>query len=279
MITLDDALAHGRGIERPFNCINPEHADRNASASVNITNGYWYCFACSAKGTVEGHVPDPSNVVKMLEMVDAKPREYPEQWLDLFDADHVSPYWAERSGKDVAAAYRCGTDPLTGCPTYPIRSSSGMLWGVVKRVGGDRKYEYPYGVSISKTMFKSTATRRAAVVVLVEGASDVLAIAQSGIPRNWRVFGTYGAGLHAAQRVMLADHGPKVVIAAFDDDEAGLRASANAHATLKDSYPVLSHLWSKFGVKDAGELNVEWRVAALTQTLADSQYRRYGDTQ
>ena len=50
MSTLEEAIALGQGIERPFQC--EVHDDTNASASVNVLKGVWYCHACGASGAV-----------------------------------------------------------------------------------------------------------------------------------------------------------------------------------------------------------------------------------
>lgn len=37
---------------RKMRCINPEHQDRNPSASVNLQKGRYNCFACGLSGDV-----------------------------------------------------------------------------------------------------------------------------------------------------------------------------------------------------------------------------------
>lgn len=273
MITLDEALTKGRGVERPFNCPNPEHEDRNASASVNINNGLWYCFACAAKGSVEGYVPDPKQVQKMLVELTAPERLYAESWLDLFDRYRPSPYWVSRFGEATARKYRCGTDPETGHPTYPIRNRYGKPIGVVKRTDGDPKYSYPYGVRTSQTMFASKSVARTEVLILVEGAADVMALDEGGLPSTWRACGTYGAGLHAAQREIITNMHPACIVTAFDGDKAGQRAAEVAAAQCGSIAVVLSHHWDKFGVKDPGELDAAARIPALELTV-NTAYRR-----
>lgn len=264
MITLDDALARGRGIERPFCC--PVHEDRQASASVNVVNGYWYCYACAAKGTIEGHVPDPNDALKALEDSEKPPRIFAEAWLDIFDAHHPSAYWAGRFGKDVATLYRCGTDPMTGAPTYPLRTQHGAILGVVQRVGGDQKYKYPYGPRTSQTLFLSHKKRpgfkisHSDVVVLTEGASDVLAFAQAGIPATWRVAGCFGAGTHLPQASIIADMTPKIIVTAFNNDKAGHEATERTAEMLGHIAPVLSVPWGSVTCNDIAEMDTASRI-------------------
>ena len=112
-VTLAEALATGRGTERPFCCT--EHDDTFASASVNVLKGVWYCYACGAHGVIEGeHVPTVEEALAILAGT-APPRVLAEAWLDVFDADHASPYWTGRYGIEVAA-------PTGAAPTRPPAS-------------------------------------------------------------------------------------------------------------------------------------------------------------
>lgn len=270
-ISLEEALAHGRGEERAFNC--PAHDDQNASASVNVTKGVWYCYACNAHGAIDKKAPSVDEVVALLAGKADPPRILPETWLDLFDSAGPSPYWAKRFGEETASAFRCGTHYYSGLPTYPIRAVSGDVLGVVTRQDVDPKYLYPRGVRISGTLFGDY--KHVPVVVVVEGAADVMALAQAGIPDHWTVLGCFGAGLKAPQVTLVADLAPKVVIAAFDGDRAGQAANERALSQLQGIAPVLSHHWNTFGGGDPGEIPVEQRIASLRETLSDSPYQKH----
>lgn len=266
IITLEEALASGRGNERPFNCISPDHDDQNASASVNVTKGVWYCYSCMASGTVGDHVPTVEEAVAVLAGTkDA--RVYPESWLDLYDTDHVSPYWAARVGVEVAHSNRCGTDPF-GLPTYPIRDPQGRLMGVVTRHEDDpkQKYHYPFRVSTSRTLYGSLKPCR--VLVLVEGAGDVMALQQAGVPRGWGAAGVYGAGIHHPQLELIHAMNPRLIVAGFDNDEAGQKAGDRARTQLTEmGYFVASDPWSSIGVKDAGAAPVSKRIPAIRAAI------------
>lgn len=269
--TLDHVLATGRGIERSFCC--PVHGDSHASASVNVVKGVWVCYACHAHGAVgEARIPEIEQIVEIL-VGSVKPRVYPESWLDLFDAHYPSAYWVGRFGREVAEANRCGTDPLSGAATYPMRSPKGEVWGVVARANGTPKYKYPYGVSAAMTLFGDLG--QADVVVLVEGAADVMALQQEGIPENWRVLGCYGAGVHYPQLQLVFDCGPHVIVAAFDDDDAGRNATQRAESQLGEFVPVVSHPWSSIGAKDPGEAPLGTRVDSIRNTLTQTQHAKY----
>lgn len=258
-LTLAEALVTGRGIERSFLC--PVHDDHNASASVNVAAMVWVCYSCGASGRVDGEatIPDPDQLLAILKG-DQPPREYPESWLDVFDADGPSPYWAGRYGEEVASYYRCGTHPASGLPTYPIRDEHGRVNGVVVRdEHASPKYRYPYGSRTSRTFFG--LIHPSPVIVLVEGAGDVMALAD--LPH--RVLGCYGAGLHAPQVEIIRGLNPLLVVLAFDDDDAGRAAMSRSASYLSEVTHCVSYPWGTLGAKDPGELP----VGVAAQGLAD----------
>jgi hypothetical protein len=268
MITLEQALATGRGMERAFTCF--AHENTSITASVNVMKGVWFCYSCHAHGKTDEHIPSVDEALAIFTGSN-EPRYYPETWLDIYDADHSSPYWVSRVGIDVAANNRCGTDILTGSPTYPIRDAAGRVLGVVTRHdNASPKYKYPAGVSTSRTLWGEI--KPCEVLVLVEGAGDVMALQQGGLPENMNAVGCFGAGLHFPQIELVAEMNPKIVIAAFDDDEAGRAAQARTMDMLDDLVPVLSHLWLTVGGKDAGEVPIQARTKALLATLKTAHH-------
>ena len=269
--TLTEALQRGRGVERPFNC--PVHDDTNASASLNVVKNVWYCYACGAKGraTDRKKAPTSSDVLAVLTR-EQPPRYFDERWLDVYDATGPSPYWSGRVGRAVAKANRCGTDPMTGMPTYPLRSADGRVLGVVWRNLSEDgpKYIYPPAVSTSQTMFGLTYAEKNRPVVVVEGASDVMAIQSAFWSRKETVavLGCYGAGLHFMQVQILAKLKPTMLVAAFDPDEAGKKASLRAQEIAAGHmWPFVSVDWSEVGVEDAAAANREQRYDTITAAM------------
>ena len=145
-----------------------------------------------------------------------------------------------------------------------MRDASGNVIGVVTRQDGQLKYLYPYGVSTSKTFFGDL--RPNSVVVLVEGAADVMALYESGIPDNWTVLGCYGAGVHAPQMQLLTDLAPRVIVAAFDNDAAGQAATQRAIEQLGSYTKVIPHSWAP--ANDPGDVDVQDRISAIEATIA-----------
>jgi len=274
LTTLAEALAFGQGIERPFVC--PSHDDTHASASVNVALGVWYCYACQAHGTLDDHVPTVDEALSVLSGR-AKPRVYAEAWLDIFDAYQPSPYWSSRYGTEVAEWFRCGTHPLTGNPTYPLRGPDGRPRGVVQRQEGDPKYLYPAGARTSDTFFGRLDPKN--VVVLVEGASDVMAIHYDGdVPGDWSVLGCYGSGVHVPQIDLLRDAAPRLIVAAFDADRAGYEASERAVRACSPIARVITHDWATQGVNDPGDLMTGKAMSGLRSTVESIAQRRKKET-
>jgi hypothetical protein len=272
--TLSEALAEGQGVERPFNCASPEHEDVNASASVNVVLGVWYCFSCGASGTIDGHVPTVAEALSVLKG-ETRPRVYAESWLDIFDAQGPNPYWTSRYGLDITESIRCGTHPGTGNPTYPLRDATGRVLGVVQRQSArEPKYLYPSGVRVSGLFFGDPQPR--GTVILCEGASDVMAIYASAthhkekMPWGWSVLGCFGAGIHAPQVAMLHDMQPRQIVLAFDADKAGLAAAERSYNTLSQFWDVKVHDWGTSGFKDPGDLYARTHDGSAMSDLLDT---------
>lgn len=260
-VSLDDALTHGRGVERPFNC--PAHEDANASASVNVDKGVWHCYACGASGGVDGAVVKPEAVLRIL-TGEAEPRRLPEAWLDVFDSAGSSPYWSERVGEATSRAFRCGTDPLTGRPTYPIRMVDGSLLGVVQRNDGEGpKYLYPFGAPMSRCLFLAGEGR--AALLLVEGAGDVMTLHRDGLPAGLMVAGVYGAGVHAPQAEWIAEAGFRRILLGFDADRAGDAAAERGEQMARRLGVASTRI--TWGAKDPGELAPGEALSVVTDSL------------
>lgn len=260
---LDEAVAKGRGVERSFRC--DVHEDSNASASVNVAKGVWFCYACGASGRVgKGSITAAMEaVVDMMKAPDVIEAKHPN-WLSTY-INAGSRYWSDRFGARVSQAFECGTDPITGLPTYPVRGPESQVWGVVHRTGEDPKYLYPE-VPVSRTLFgyrwsPPGFTRR---VVVVEGAADVMAMhATRGRSKDTIVVGCYGAGLHAPQVELINRLHPQLVVLAFDNDEAGARAGQRDYA-LQARVDVIT--WP-YGVKDPADATPTMRRKVLRHDL------------
>lgn len=256
---LDEAVAKGRGVERSFRC--DVHDDSNASASVNVVKGVWYCYACGASGRVgKGSITAAMDAVieLMAEPALVKPKHH--DWLSLY-TDNGAAYWQQRFGQRVATMFACGTDPITGHPTYPVAGPDGEVWGVVHRTDGDPKYLYPE-VPVSQTLFGYHRFPPGFIkrVIAVEGAADVMAMHTTrGRSQDTLIVGCYGAGLHAPQVTLINQLRPQMVVLAFDNDEAGRRAAEREYDLDAEVHVVG---WP-YGVKDPAEATPSMRRKVL----------------
>lgn len=264
--TLDDVLAAGRGVERPFCC--PVHGDSNASASVNVLKGVWYCYACGANGRTDGKktAPSTADLAAMLEP-EQTARTYPEAYLELFDiAEWPGAYWHTRFPAWLCAMEHMGQDPFSGMATYPVRTPLGKLAGMVRRdPDGQPKYKYPYRWSAS-TVLDGLHHPRTDHVVLVEGRPDRVALTECGIP----ALGTFGAGMHFPQVEMLVRRAPSLVLLGFDMDEAGERAAERTAELLKE-HDIETRLVT-WPAKDPGDCTPAERREAVAEVVGSGVY-------
>lgn len=264
--TLQDALDRGRGNERSFLC--PVHDDHNASASVNVDKGVWYCYACGARGTLDNVLKyvDTDHVLEdVLDILNDREPEYPEAWLAMFDAGPVHPYWLSRFDEATCRHFRFGYDPAREQPCYPMRNAQGDVVGIVRRrMEPDVKdrYRYPRGVKRSEYLF-NYRPEQVDVVTLAEGATTVAAIWEA----EHEAFGIYGSELSPQQVTLINRVAPKRIVLAFDNDKAGREKTQKAVELLSD-YDVYAIDWTGYESNDLGDLDVETRKKILSQPLA-----------
>lgn len=267
MISLEDALANGRGTERPFQC--PEHDDKQASASVNVVKGVWFCHACHAKGVTAGkRAPKIEELEAMLEP-ERVARRYPKAWLETF-TDWESPiYWDVRFPRWLTWYLGMGQDPFTGSPTFPVHTAAGTLAGVGRRAVDPEakpKYRYPAHWSASVSLGgRIDGPEPYPVLALVEGYADAAAVIQTGCP----ALCTYGSGLHLPQIELLAQHRPRVVLLGFDMDEAGEGAVTRAFSQIGRMAELKRVWWSK---KDPADTPLDQRRRNLTEAVGRTGY-------
>lgn len=269
MTTLEEALAEGRGTERPFRC--PSHDDTTASASVNVLKMVWFCHACHAKGAVDSkRVPKVDELLAMMEP-ERTARQYPDAWLETFLDWDTRIYWDDRFPRWVTWNLGMGHDPFTNEPTFPVHTASGILAGVGRRkqlAEGEKgaRYWYPSSWSASGTLFgRGHRVEPMPVVCLVEGAADTAAVTQTGVP----ALGTYGAGLHLPQVEILAQHRPKLILLGFDMDDAGEKAVTRAFSQVGRMAELKRVYWSK---GDPADTPLDERRRNIAKAVGSSDY-------
>ena len=265
MTTLDEAIATGQGLERPFRCT--EHDDSQASASVNVAKGVWFCHACQASGVVGAKKAPKLEELKAMLEPERAARVYPAAYLELFDD---AAYWRTRFAPWACHAMGLGSDPFSGDATFPVHTPGGLLAGVGRRhIDPEDKrarYLYPRRWSASMTLF-GTGGRYPPlpVLTLVEGAADATACWEVGMP----ALAVYGAGVHLPQRDLLARYNPRLILLGFDMDEAGERGVSGAFKALAKIAPMARVRWPE---KDPGECDKAQRRAAVTNAVGRSGY-------
>lgn len=267
-LTLDEALSLGRGVERPFRC--PVHEDKNASASVNVLKGVWFCYACQARGTVDGKkAPSTSDLLAMLEPESAA-RNYPEAYLELFQPSNLlETYWSLRFPEWLIWWAKLGQDPFTGAATFPVRTPEGRLAGVGRRQADPEvqpRYKYPRSWSASRVLGGTDLLDKSEFVVLVEGYADAVSLWEIGVP----ALACFGAGLHYPQIEALLQRAPRAVLPGFDMDDAGNRAAAITVDLLKDDVVIGSFVhWRK---KDPADCSPDERREAVSEAVGGDEY-------
>ena len=281
MITIEEALASGRGTWRSFTC--PIHDDSSPSARVNVESGKWVCMSCGAKGHAENYQPDPDmlldSALRDLDSLEGR-KYYPESWLDQYDycARNPGDYWLSRFTLETCVTHRLGWDHIDNKATYPFRDDEGQVLGVVKRghPGEKPKYRYPWGVDASHHLFgyHRHHARWPSVVVLVEGAPDTAAVTEVEplldqlVPGStWLPLGCYGKVLHHRQVRLLHRLEPALVVMAFNGDRAGRKGQAAAMHSLADVGLLTVGAGLPEG-KDLADLRATDRINVLHESLA-----------
>lgn len=263
-VTLSEALTKGGGIWRSFTC--PNHDDRSPSARVNSVTGKWVCMVCGSKGKSDAYEVPEHLVIKRVRMLDASPTELSESYLDLYDSSGPGEYWSQRFTPEACKHFRLGYDSTKDKSLYPLRDTTGQLLGLVYRsYTGDPKYKYPRGVPTSQLLFNYHEIECRTPVVVVEGAPDVIALWEVGVP----AVGTFGARLLPGQQRLLSALQPTKVVMAYDQDRAGRTGAREAVTALSASGLVAQRAyWS--GAKDPGELEPTQRRKIFEKYLGSA---------
>ena len=243
-------------VERPFNC--PAHEDSMASATVNVDKGVWFCHACFASGKTESGTHD----LKYVRLLQDEPIPALPPLFIMYTNAYLGygSYWATRYGTDVARLFQTGVDPVSGMPTIPIHDALGTtVHGFLMRKLDTQegpKYLYPKGVPISRLLFGHHLVHaNPEVLVLVEGASDLMSLHQWHLPRGAAVVAVYGAGLHATQAELVKALTPHRVVVAMDADGPGQLANTRSVERMGSlGVEAVVYDWSLLGVSDPGEL-------------------------
>lgn len=237
-----------RGTELFAAC--PAHKDRTGkpdndpSWSINIDKGVHHCFSCGFKGSLKSLVKymtgedwvdeidlrpgAMADVLSSLREVDVDSQKYgsvvrtlPESALNVFSAP---PEHALRQRRVSSAACRnLGAlwDHRTDSWILTIRDSQDRLLGWQIKGTVDRTFRnFPTGVPKRESLFGFSSARSSDFVVVVESPLDAVYLASYQVP----AVATYGASVSLQQSRLLSMQWG-LVISAFDNDEAGRKAT------------------------------------------------------
>lgn len=268
--TLEDALSSGQGVERPFRC--HVHEDNNASASVNVLKGVWYCHGCGARGVADSKRAPKVEELQMMLEPEKVARHYPETWLDLHLKWEDEIYWDSRFPRWLSWNLQMGQDPFTGNPCYAVHTAGAVLAGVGMRNNslepGEKgpRYLYPPHWSSAMSVFGRISTMAGyPILCVVEGAADSAAVWELGVP----ALAIYGSGIHLPQIELIARHNPRLILLGFDMDDAGESGVERAFHQLGRMAELQRVRWS---AKDPGELDPKARMADITRAVRRSSY-------
>lgn len=265
--SLEEVLANGQGVERPFRCM--AHDDSVASASVNVDKMLWHCFACQASGKVDAKLRTAPSADDLLAMTNPEKsaRHYSDAYLELFD-DHDG-YWNTRHSPAISYHLGMGTDPFTGDSTFAVHSPGGALAGVGRRRKDPQakpRYLYPRRWSAARTLGGAMGRYPSMpIVTLVEGMADAAAVMETGCA----ALAVYGSGLHVPQVELLARYNPALVLLGFDMDEAGERGVIGARTLLGSNYRTSRVFWPG---GDPSDTPIDQRRKALVKAVGATDY-------
>jgi hypothetical protein len=280
-----------RGEEWQIACPAPEHDDARPSASIYVGEpterlrggkkvmrlpGMWTCYSCHRSGrisseAIETYEPtfDRNLQVAIDQLETTERRVYPESWLDLWEfPGGVHPYWLDRFPEWVCRRHRLGYDFERMAGTYPFRSPTGEVLGVVRRSFDldttGWKYRYPAGVDKSALLYGYhwAVQEQSKWVVLGEGALDAVACWEVGAAG----LAIYGSRIAAEQVRLLNRLYPTTILLAFDDDDAG-HAAAEQVLTHPDLACIDVRTVDLRGANDIADIPARERAEVLRDAL------------
>ena len=280
LLNLDLSLTAQRGDEVQGLC--PMHKSRTGREDVhpdwwiNTITGAHFCFSCGYKGNIYTLVADikginyydakdyiQSNAELPLDSLMKRIKELPqyvsiedpigmsEARLAIFTDPPVTELKKRFVTLDAALACEVLWDEKNKAWILPIRNPEDFsLWGWQEKGASGRFFKnYPPGVKKSKTVF-NIKNMNDELLIVVESPLDVARLAAAGFSG---AVSTYGAILSDDQAKILRR--AKRVIAAFDKDEAGMKANEQMRGYARKYGIDLSYFnYTGIDVKDPGDM-------------------------
>lgn len=265
---------HGHGQERTPSC-------RINLVKGKYPAGFFYCYGCGKHGhwndLIEGIpklTPLDDEEIKHQETIIT--RLTPDQRASLLEEDtgeyidfnsminwNKNQIWRKINGKllnSIGAKKffnpKINTNQLF-LPCYQNKKFRGGIKAVIERVPGQIGYFNTSGNWVKKSLFpydytKSIMKQAGNFVTLVEGPRDALNLLQGGIPAL-AILGSQNWSKDKLNLVYLLN--PDLIVLAFDNDEAGNKATQKISNSFLDKSQLLQ-LQFKPG-QDPGDLTIE----------------------
>lgn len=281
LLSLELPLYAQRGAE--VNGLCPMHKkrtgkeDHSPSWWVNSESGVHICFSCGYKGNIYTLVAD----VKGIDYHEAKEyvndkeempidalmkriKELPEYVTAVEEpiamsearlAVYTTPPAIELKKRFLTeeSANKCGVlwDEKNQAWILPIRDPNDFsLWGWQEKGARGRFFRnQPQGVKKSKTVFNVNVLKDTEPLIVVESPLDSVRLVGLGL----NSISTFGA-IPSVEQVKIMRRAPRV-IAAFDNDDAGKKASEELRTQArKYGIDLLYFNYSGIDVKDVGDM-------------------------
>lgn len=246
---------------------NPEGYSR--TFGMSLTRGVWHCFSCQESGNLYtflkkvgvglkklkrdyGLLLDELNTTRSSKKKSERPVSIPEHLLGMFDfcpVELLKAGFEEKTLRAFDVGYDCSRDRIT----YPIRTITGELVGIVGRRKDTKQKYMPYeeelkqwnvhakAPPIGKLLWNAHKVLPEVLlspyrepVVLVEGYKGCMWAWQCGYTR---VVHSFGSGITDEQAELIPELGNDVVIM-YDGDSAGMYGTLKAGNKLRRSMNV-----------------------------------------
>ena len=239
--------------EENASCLCPFHDDRRPSFSVNLTNGLWHCFAGCGGGTL------PQLISKVRGVGLAEAKKWPIKTTPVPAKPRptagpcppfhlgVIPRWFLNRGftKETAREWQLGYSAFYDALVIPVLQARALIYrrdDKWVRLGAE-KYRYTRGFPKASTLFglHKPFQIRQGTIILVEGPLDCIWLHQHGYPNSLAIL---GATISERQARALVDLKAWRIVLAFDNDDAGRRATEAAERRLSKYFDIEAVSWT-----------------------------------
>ena len=247
-----------------YQCYCPNTNERTPSMFINPKKDVYHCFSCGESGKasilLQTHTLSNSPCVIKSDFTPVQVVGEESEGYQYMLGRGFQPEILETFGV-------VSTDQYV---LIPVRNRVGDTVGLIYRnwMEGKPKYIYTEGFKVSRRLFGTCdfMPRDDDVVLITEGALDVMWLHQHGFRNVVAIFGT---SLSDEQAVLLRRLGEKVCIC-FDNDEAGKKGVQNALKVLMKLGMQTTVLQLPDGVKDLKQLQIEELMYVFKHNITDS---------